>query len=108
MDSLLFIGIVKNVVLGPDDPLPVETGVCLNIEYDCSSVDPLSPFAPLSGACNNLAPGRTGWGAIGQPFERLLPADYADGKTRNQPSLRLVRQLFSFWPNVFLRNFGYP
>ncbi|XP_053964622.1 chorion peroxidase [Anastrepha ludens] len=36
-------------------------------------------YRNFDGTCNNRLPGRTHWGAAGQPMERLLPPAYEDG-----------------------------
>ena len=52
---------------------------CLEIRRDCDNVRN-SEFRTFDGSCNNLTPGREGWGSIERAFKRRLPTRFGDGK----------------------------
>ena len=70
---------IKKIDLLPDQPIPEDDGVCLEISLTCTP-GAILPFRTLDGTCNNLREGRRGWGATERPFRRRLQPIYADGK----------------------------
>lgn len=43
-----------------------------------------SKFRPINGSCNHESAKHRAWGRVNTAYRRLLPADYADGKTHQE------------------------